>query len=58
MATDSSYRVIMGKTVWQLFLAVFNPIFVILAGNEDIHESSEEFEVPPDRTTEGEVRCP
>ena len=38
MATDSSHRVIMGKT--------------------DMHESSEEFEVRPDRTNDGGVRCP
>ena len=41
-----------------LFSAVFDPIFFILAGNENMHESSEEFEVQPDRTTDGGVRCP
>ena len=38
--------------------AVFDLIFFILAGNEDMNESSKEFEDWPDRTTEGRVRCP
>ena len=36
----------MGKTV----SIVFDPIFFMLAGNEGMHESSEEFEVRPDLT--------
>ena len=42
MATESSHRVIMVKTVY-FFSAVFHPILFILAGNEDMHESSDEF---------------
>ena len=42
MATD---RVIMEKTVLPLFLSCFYPILFILAGNDDMHESSEEFEI-------------
>ena len=55
MATDSSHRVIMEKTVLPLFFsAVFHPILFILAGNDDMHKSLEEFEIQPDQTTD----CP
>ena len=37
MVTD---RVIMEKTVFPLFLGCFYPILFILAGNDDMHESS------------------
>ena len=47
MATD---RVIMEKTVLPLFLGCFYPILFILAGNDDMHESSVEFEFLPDPT--------
>ena len=49
MATD---RVIMEKMVLPLFSAVFYLIFFILAGNDDMHESSEEFEFLPDLTAD------
>ena len=52
MATESSHRVIMVKTVSPLFTAVFHPILFILAGNVDVHESSDEFEFQPDWTTD------
>ena len=55
MATD---RVIMEKTVLPLFLGCFYPILFILAGNDDMHESSEEFEIQPDPTTDCGVSCP
>ena len=56
MATD---RVIMEKTVLPLFLSCFfHPILFILAGNDDMHESSEEFETRPDLTTDCGVSCP
>ena len=45
MATDSSHRVIMGKTVLQLFLGFFHSNIFILPGNEDLHESSGDLEV-------------
>ena len=50
MATN---RVILEKTVLPLFLPVFHPILFILTGNDDIHESSEVFEIRPDLTTDG-----
>ena len=40
-------RIIMGKTVLPLFLGCY----FILAGNDDIHESLDEFESWPDPTT-------
>ena len=52
MATESSHRVMMVKTVSPLFSAVFHPILFILAGNEDMHESSDKFEFQPDWTTD------
>ena len=39
MATD---RVIVEKNVLPLFLGYFYPILFIRAGNDDMHESSEE----------------
>ena len=55
MATDS---VIMAKQCCHFFSAVFYPILFILAGNDDMHESSEELEVRPGPTTDGGVSCP
>ena len=40
------------------FSVVFDPIDFILAGNEDMHKISDEFEFRPDRTTDYEVSCP
>ena len=36
----------------------FHPFLFILAGNDDVHESSKEFEILPDRTTDCGVSCP
>ena len=36
----------------------FDPILLILAGNEDMHKISKEFEFQPDRTTDYGVSCP
>ena len=55
MATD---RVMMEKWCCHFFLAVFYPILFILAGNDDIHESLEEFEIWPDPTIDCGVSCP
>ena len=55
MATD---RVIMETQCCHFFSAVFYPILFILAGNDDMHESSEEFEILPDPTTDCGVSCP
>ena len=50
MSTD---RIIMEKTVLPLFLS--DPF--ILAGNDNMHESLEEFEIRPDTTAECGVSC-
>ena len=48
----------MGKTVLPFFSAAFDLILFILAGNNDMHESSEEFEIRRDLTTDCGVSCP
>ena len=55
MVTD---RVMMGKTVSPLFLGCFHPFLFIIAGNDDMHESLDEFEFQPDWTTDCGVSCP
>ena len=55
MATD---RVMMEKWCCHFFSAVFNLILFILAGNDDMHESLEEFDIRPDPTTDCRVSCP
>ena len=47
-----------GKRCLHLFSVVFDPIFFILAGNEEMHKISDEFEFRPDRTTDYGVSCP
>ena len=37
---------------------IFDWIFFILAGNEDIHNISDEFEIRPDWTKDCKVSCP
>ena len=58
MATESSHRVIMEKTVSPLFLGCLHLILFILAGNDDMHESPNEFEFPSDWITDCGVSCP
>ena len=58
MATDSSHRVIMGKCCKHSSAFIFDRIFFILAGNETIHNISDEFEIRPDRTKDCGVSCP
>ena len=59
MATDSSHRVIMGeKQRHHIFSNAFDRILFILAGNDDMNESLDEFEIWPDSTTDYGVSCP
>ena len=58
MATDSSHRVIMGKRRHHVFSNAFDRILFILAGNDNMHESLDEFEIWPDWTTDYGVSCP
>ena len=46
-----SYRLIMEKMTSSHFLRFFHLIFFILAGNEDMHKSLDEFEIRRDPTT-------
>ena len=55
MVTD---RVIWEKRCFHFFSAVFHPFPFIIAGNDDMHESWDEFEFQPDWTTDCGVRCP
>ena len=57
MATDSSHRLIMGKSQHSSSLN-FDRNFFILAGNEDNHKVSDEFEIQPDPSMECGVSCP
>ena len=58
MATDSCYRVTMGKTASLRFPRYFDRIIFILTDNDDIHKSLEEFEMCPDTTTNYGGSCP
>ena len=58
MATDSSHRVIMGKTTSSRFLECLIRSFFILAGNDDMHERLDEFEIWSDSNPDYGVSCP
>ena len=59
LVSTATYRVKMKKKrCCHFFSAVFYPILFILAGNKDMHESSEEFKIWPDPTTDCGVSCP
>ena len=58
IATKSFHRVIMEKTMSPLFSRLFYAILYILAGTDDMHESSDDFEFRPARTTDCGVSCP
>ena len=47
-----------GNWCLHLFSVAFDPILCILAGNEDMHKVSNEFEFWPDRITDYRVSCP
>ena len=47
----------MEKTVSPLFLGCFPPVPLILPGNDDMHESSDDFEFRPGWTTDFGVSC-
>ena len=51
-------RLIMGKRCCHFFSGVLGQNFFILAGNDDIHKSLDEFETRPDPTTDNRVSCP
>ena len=41
-----------------MFSNVFDQIYFILAGNDDIHKSLNEFQIRPDPTMDYGVGCP
>ena len=51
MATDRGYNE-KKKRCCHFFSVVFYPILFILAGNDDMNESSEKFKIRPDLTTD------
>ena len=46
-----------GENDATFFSTVFHPIFFILAGNNDMHESSENFEIRRDSANNCKVIC-
>ena len=58
MATVSSHRVTVGKTASSNSRMFLIRTFLILAGNDDMHESLNEFEIWPDSTIDYGVSCP
>ena len=58
MATEISNRLIMEKTVLPLFLSCFSSDPFYTCRYDDMHGSSEKFEIQPDRTTDCGVCCP
>ena len=47
-----SHRIIMGKGRHHVLSAVFDYIFIIHAGNDNIHNSLYDFKIRPDLTTD------
>ena len=47
-----------GKRCCHLFSAVLDQILFVLAGNDGIHKSLDEFTIRPDRTKDHRVSCP
>ena len=50
MATDSSHRVIMGKSCEHSSSSIFHGIFLILAGNKESNKSLDGFKIQQDWT--------
>ena len=58
MATDSPIELLWEKRRHHVFSNAFEQILFILAGNDDMHESLDEFEIWPDSTTDYGVSLP
>ena len=58
MVTVSSHRVTVGKTASSNSRMFFIGTFLILAGNDDMHESLDEFQIWLDSTMDYGVSCP
>ena len=48
----------MVKRRHHVFSTAFDQVLFILTGNDDMHESLDEFEIWPDSTTDYGVSCP
>ena len=57
MSTDTSHRVIMGKTVSSGLSTSFDQSLFIPVGNDDIHKSLNVFNIRSDRTTDYGLSC-
>ena len=53
-----SHRLTMGKCCLHASSFIFDQIIIKVAGNQDRHKSSEEFDLGPDQTTHFGVTCP
>ena len=53
-----SHRLIMGKCCLYANSFIFDRIIIKVAGNQDRHKSSDEFDFRPDQTTHLGVTCP
>ena len=58
MATDGKWVIMVEKTASSHFSNVLDRIYFILAGNNDIHKSLNEFEIRRDLTMDYGVGCP
>ena len=53
-----SHRLIMGKCCLHASSFIFDQIIIKVAGNQDMHKSSDGFNFGPDQTTHFGVTCP
>ena len=58
LVSMATARVTVGKTTSSHFSNVFDRIHFILAGNDDIHKSLNEFEIRRDPTMDYAAGCP
>ena len=58
LVSMATYRVIVGKRRHHIFSNIFDWIHFILAGNDDVYKSLNEFEIRRDPTMDYGVGCP
>ena len=58
LVSMATIELLWGKCCVHSSAFIFDQIFFILAGNENIHNISDEFEIRPDRTKDCGVSCP
>ena len=52
-----THKLIMGKMVLPLFLSYFDQILFIIAINDDIHKSFDDFKIRPDPIRDDRISC-